>query len=110
MLVLLVFLSQFMMTIPMELGKSGVYDSPLATDELVRKFGFLFGGGRSGVKGIEAFQDHNDPMPHSPPPLVSKDVNLYHVKEKGIVELSPLMVENTNTRKPKMFSRFMAVP
>ena len=56
MLVLLVFLSQFMLTIPMELGKGGVYDSPLATDELVREFGFLFGGGRSGVKGIEAFQ------------------------------------------------------
>ena len=56
MLVLLVLLSQFMLTIPMELGKGGVYDSPLATDELVREFGFLFGGGRSGVKGIEAFQ------------------------------------------------------
>ena len=49
-------------------------------------------------------------MPHSPPPLVSKNLNLYRVKEKGIVELSPLMVENSNTRKPKMFSRFMAVP
>ena len=37
-------------------GKSGVYDSPMATDELVMEFGFLFGGGRSGVKGMEAFQ------------------------------------------------------
>ena len=56
MLVLLVFLSQFMMTMSMELGKGGVYDSPLATDRFVREFGFLFGGGRSGVKGLEAFQ------------------------------------------------------
>ena len=45
-----------MMVMSMELGKGGVYDSPLATDRFVRQFGFLFGGGRSGVKGIEAFQ------------------------------------------------------
>ena len=37
-------------------GKGGVYDSPMATDELVMEFGFLFGGGRSGVKGMEALQ------------------------------------------------------
>merc|ERR1739838_531705 len=112
MLTLLLFLSQLMLAtaMPLELGKGGVYDSPLATDRFVREFGFLFGGGRSGVKGIEALQDHNDPMPHSPPPSVHNTKNLFHVKEKKIVELSPLMVENINTRKPRMFSRFLAVP
>ena len=48
--------SQVVVVMAMELGKSGVYDSPLATDQLVREFGFLFGGGRSGVKGIQALQ------------------------------------------------------
>ena len=50
------FLFHLMMVMSMEIGKGGVYDSPLATDRYVRQFGFLFGGGRSGVKGIEAFQ------------------------------------------------------
>merc|ERR1712179_776407 len=39
-------------------GGGGVYDSPLVTNKL---------GGRSGVQGLEALQDHNDPMPHRPP-------------------------------------------
>ena len=49
-------------------------------------------------------------MPHSPPPLVDRVDNIFHVKEKGVVELSPIMLESSNTRKPKMFSRFLAVP
>ena len=51
-----VLVTQVLVVMAMELGKSGVYDSPLATDELVREFGFLFGGGRSGVQGIQALQ------------------------------------------------------
>merc|ERR1712168_1291128 len=92
--------SQVVVVMAMELGKSGVYDTPLATDQLVREFGFLFGGGRSGVQGIQALQDHNDPMPHSPPSLVDRVDNIFHVKEKGVVELSPIMLETSNTRKP----------
>jgi hypothetical protein len=34
----------------------GVYDSPAATDFYVRQFGFMFGGGRSGVLGLKAMQ------------------------------------------------------
>ena len=34
----------------------GVYDSPMATDYYVRQFGFMFGGGRSGVFGLKALQ------------------------------------------------------
>merc|ERR1712154_315008 len=33
---------------------SGVWDSPMATDYYVRQFGWLFGGGRSGVEGVNA--------------------------------------------------------
>merc|ERR1711981_352008 len=40
----------------MEIGKGGVYDSPMAQDYYVKRFGFLFGGGRSGMHGIEALQ------------------------------------------------------
>ena len=55
-MLLLLTMSMLTVAMSMELGKEGVYDSPLATDELVREFGFLFGGGRSGVRGIQAFQ------------------------------------------------------
>ena len=34
----------------------GVYDSPMATDYYVRQYGFLFGGGRSGLLGVRAMQ------------------------------------------------------
>ena len=40
----------------MDVGKGGVYDSPMAQDYYVKRFGFLFGGGRSGMHGIEALQ------------------------------------------------------
>ena len=35
----------------------GVYDSPAAQDYWVRRFGFMFGGGRSGMKGLRALQE-----------------------------------------------------
>merc|ERR1712055_1264125 len=40
----------------MEIGKGGVYDSPMSQDYYVKRFGFMFGGGRSGMHGIEALQ------------------------------------------------------
>ena len=40
----------------LDLGSNGVFDSPLATDQFVKQFGFLFGGGRSGVSGLHALQ------------------------------------------------------
>merc|ERR1712020_816405 len=40
----------------MDLGRSGVYGSPMAQDFYVRRFGFLFGGGRSGMFGLKALQ------------------------------------------------------
>merc|ERR1712200_126886 len=41
----------------MDVGQNGVYDSPMATDFYVQRFGFLFGGGRSGMSGLEALQE-----------------------------------------------------
>merc|ERR1712032_1756409 len=37
-------------------GKDGVYDSPMAQDYYVKRFGFMFGGGRSGMYGLKALQ------------------------------------------------------
>merc|ERR1712126_412072 len=44
----------------MDVGRSGVYDSPLANDYYVRRFGFMFGGGRSGLQGLQAMQNRVD--------------------------------------------------
>ena len=40
----------------MDYGASGVWDSPMATDYWVKRYGFMWGGGNSGVHGIEAFK------------------------------------------------------
>merc|ERR1712222_283259 len=40
----------------MDVGKGGVYDSPMAQDYYVKRFGFMFGGGRSGMYGLKALQ------------------------------------------------------
>merc|ERR1712002_1355054 len=41
----------------MDLGEGGVYDSPMAQDYYVKRFGFMFGGGRSGIGGIKALRN-----------------------------------------------------
>merc|ERR1712130_916767 len=40
----------------MDVGKGGVYDSPMAQDYYVKRFGFMFGGGRGGMYGLKALQ------------------------------------------------------
>ena len=40
----------------MDSGEEGVYDSPMALDLYAKRFGFMFGGGRSGIKGLKAMQ------------------------------------------------------
>jgi len=95
-------------TSAMDIGSGGVYDSPLATDYYVRQFGFMFGGGRSGLQGLKAMQEsqnqyHIYRFPSYPRNF--KEIN----SAKKMVELSPLMVE-TKVSQPHMFHRFMAVP
>ena len=52
----LIMLSMACLVVGMDYGRSGVYDSPMATDYYVQRFGFLFGGGRSGIKGMLAIK------------------------------------------------------
>ena len=40
----------------LDYGRDGVWDSPMATDYWVKRFGFMWAGGRSGMKGMEALQ------------------------------------------------------
>jgi len=40
----------------LDFGSSGVWDSPLATDYWVKRFGFMWAGGRSGMHGLKALQ------------------------------------------------------
>jgi len=40
----------------MEIGGGGVWDSPMATDYWVKRFGFMWGGGSSGMSGLKALQ------------------------------------------------------
>ena len=117
----------------MDVGKGGVYDSPMAQDYYVKRFGFLFGGGRSGMHGIEALQadglveKEGKVEAKAPAEEMRNSVDTYYKavmpskvkatrrklvtqalqKEKVMVELAPKMMGES---KPKMFHRFMAVP
>merc|ERR1712172_58231 len=119
----------------MEIGKGGVYDSPMSQDYYVKRFGFMFGGGRSGMHGIEALQAdglvsevNGKVESKAPAEEMRNSVDTYYKavlpstkvkaqsrklrtqalqKEKVMVELAPKMMGEA---KPKMFHRFMAVP
>jgi hypothetical protein len=135
----------------LDLGRGGVYDSPSAQDYWIKRFGFMFGGGRSGMKGIRALQQsvdmkarsHRDnfykrklsPVHSSPKeimllkermkdqgsqfskpklaPLRSSPKSVYLLKEKKMVEMEPMMIQNSldrSDRKARYFKRFKAVP
>ena len=96
----------------MDVGQNGVYDSPMATDFYVQRFGFLFGGGRSGMSGLEALQESIDPLhqSHLPSAPARHFRNKFGIREKKMVELSPLTVNMKKERKQMKFNRFMAVP
>lgn len=52
-----VALPLFALSSSMDPGRAGVYDSPSAQNYWIKRFGFMFGGGRSGVKGMNALQE-----------------------------------------------------
>jgi len=101
---------------PLDLGSGGVYDSPAATDFYVRQFGFMFGGGRSGVLGLKAMQENVERFHRLNLPAVPSlrpEESRVGSNEKNMVELDPLMMETSksgSSSSPKMFHRFMAVP
>merc|ERR1711874_303872 len=97
----------------MEIGKGGVYDSPMAQDYYVKRFGFLFGGGKVETKApAEEMRNSVDTyykavLPSKAKPHLRKLATQALQKEKAMVELAPKMIGES---KPKMFHRFMAVP
>merc|ERR1712126_17622 len=114
----------------MDLGEGGVYDSPMAQDYYVKRFGFMFGGGRSGMSGIKALRNkgmlqtklktdavqqmknsvesyYKEVLPQTRTAPRPHHKNIRLRKEKEMVELAPQMKGDV---KPKMFYPLMAVP
>merc|ERR1711879_720690 len=102
----------------------GVWDSPMATDYWVKRFGFLWGGGSSGVSGLRAIQTMSS---QTETPEFEKSIynpsGMYGMKamdpsapeynypghtEKSMVELSPMVVQMPGENKQMSFNRFMA--
>ena len=88
-------------------GRAGVWDSPSATDHFVQRYGFLFGGGRSGVHGLRALQslrqDRASPAILAARPLRSERL-------LGGQELEPLTLTPSQAGAKLVFNRFRAVP
>ena len=64
----------------MEVGAGGVWDSPMATDYWVKRFGFLWGGGSSGVSGLRAIQVRMRSPRAARCKVVHPVSNVHHVK------------------------------
>jgi len=124
----------------MEIGAGGVWDSPMATDYWVKRFGFMWGGGSSGMSGLKALQtvssqtetpefdksiynpsgmygmkamDPSAPEYQYPGQVRASTHNpqlFSGQKEKSMVELSPVVVPMPGENKQMSFNRFMAVP
>jgi len=94
---------------PMDLGAGGVYDSPMANDYYVRQFGFMFGGGRSGIFGLKALQESQDRFNVFHMPKLPEHVQDV-VRQQEMVELAPVTINTKAAPTPSLFHRFMAVP
>merc|ERR1712130_818037 len=98
----------------MDVGKGGVYDSPMAQDYYVKRFGFMFGGGRSGMYGLKALQADGlvaQKQEVKPAVQMRNSVDTYNryrsqplLRAKPMVELAPKRMSST------YFNTFMAVP
>jgi len=124
-----------LMVIPslaMDFGGGGVWDSPMATDHYVRQFGWMFGGGRSGMAGMKALTSNRiskDDMKMSNPYEYDYDknnrINLFPspslvvaaphfqvrpvIQSRRMVKLAPLVMKGSDKKNLK-FQPFMAVP
>jgi len=66
-------------------GRDGVWDSPMATDYWVKRFGFMWAGGRSGMKGMEALQKTADlTYSNEIPTSVYNPSGMYGLKAMGV--------------------------
>jgi len=93
----------------MDIGTGGVYDSPFATDYFVRQYGFMFGGGRSGLMGLKAMQSRTNKMYKFPSYAYTRPTYQPLTFAHKNMELAPLVMK-TESSKPVSFNRFMAVP
>merc|ERR1740128_752201 len=122
--------------VSMDFAGAGVYDSPMANDYYVKRFGFLFGGGRSGKLGLQALQKTADPsyktrLPSSmynpsglyglramrnsvydfpKPSLAAKRSFTANRLTFSAVAEKKMVELSPLRREQKSFSRFMAVP
>merc|ERR550532_3074936 len=88
-------------------GRAGVWDSPSATDHFVQRYGFLFGGGRSGVHGLRALQSLR--QDRAPAAILAKRP-LRQERLLGGQELEPLTLSQSQAGAKLVFNRFRAVP
>jgi len=91
----------------LDYGRDGVWDSPMATDYWVKRFGFMWAGGRSGMKGMEALQKTADlTYSNEIPTSVYNPSGMYGLKAMGSsVPEYPQLV----TPRP-ILSRRLALP
>merc|ERR1711909_84165 len=68
----------------MDYGGRGVWDSPMATDYWVKRFGFMWGGGNSGMSGLKALQKTADlTYTNEVPTSVYNPSGMYGLKAMG---------------------------
>ena len=89
-------------------GRAGVWDSPSATDHFVQRYGFLFGGGRSGVHGLRALQSLRQDRAR-PAILAARPLRSERLLGQ---ELEPLTLTPSASQAGAklVFNRFRAVP
>merc|ERR1712156_143663 len=115
----------------MDVGKGGVYDSPMAQDYYVKRFGFMFGGGRSGMYGLKALQADGlvaQKKEVKPAVQMRNSVDTYHrnvlptsssssssytfnrLRSKPLLRAKPMVKLAPKKMGSTYFNTFMAVP
>merc|ERR1712227_900547 len=112
----------------MDVGKGGVYDSPMAQDYYVKRFGFMFGGGRSGMYGLKALQADGlvaqkkevkpavqmrnsvDTYYRNVLPTSSSSYTFNRLRSKPLLRAKPMVKLAPKKMGSTYFNTFMAVP
>merc|ERR1711988_368889 len=112
----------------MDVGKGGVYDSPMAQDYYVKRFGFMFGGGRSGMYGLKALQADGlvaqkkevkpavqmrnsvDTYYRNVLPTTSSTYTFNRLRSKPLLRAKPMVKLAPKKMGSTYFNTFMAVP
>merc|ERR1711885_74927 len=112
----------------MDVGKGGVYDSPMAQDYYVKRFGFMFGGGRSGMYGLKALQTDGlvaqkkevkpavqmrnsvDTYYRNVLPTSSSSYTFNRLRSKPLLRAKPMVKLAPKKMGSTYFNTFMAVP